>query len=189
MMQLEPGNGITLCRECHLKPHAAFNRRPDLELPMDYEVGDDCDVVACCFAALAEDAKGRGLQSDDYYFLSQSALRTFKKLQGIDPDLEFPGTLVEQACLIWQQTSRPTLELIARANGIPLPAGLIQRHGTTVLQIEGGELAVFSIGPGGFDPFSSAQKRAGPVVAKRRATGQIGAVDTPPPHRGNHERR
>ncbi|WP_414676703.1 HNH endonuclease [Longimicrobium sp.] len=37
--RLQTGNGITLCRLCHRKPHEAFNQRPDLRLPMDAQGG------------------------------------------------------------------------------------------------------------------------------------------------------
>lgn len=59
-MQLEFGNGITLCRSCHRKPHEAFNRRPDLTLPMDYEGGDNIDLAAALFYALGEDRRSAG---------------------------------------------------------------------------------------------------------------------------------
>jgi hypothetical protein len=135
-MQLEFGNGITLCRSCHREPHEAFNRRPDLTLPMDYEGGDNIDLAAALFNSLGEDAKERGLLCDEYYYVSDSALRTFKRLQCIDPDLEFPGYRVEQAYLIWRQTSRAVLHLLLEANGVMLPPDLIQTGPLTIISAD-----------------------------------------------------
>ena len=67
------------------------------------EGGDNIDLTACFFNALVEDARKRDLLCDEYYFLSDSALRTFKRFQCINPDLKFPGYRVEQAYLIWRQ--------------------------------------------------------------------------------------
>jgi hypothetical protein len=136
-MQLEFGNGITLCRSCHREPHEAFNRRPDLTLPMDYEGGDNIDLAAAFFNALGEDAKARGLLCDEYYYVSDSALRTFKRFQCIDPDLEFPGYRVEQAYLIWRQTSRAVLRLLLEANSATLPPDLIQTGPSTIISMDG----------------------------------------------------
>lgn len=52
MMQFETGNGITLCRQCHREPHVAFNGRPDLMLPMDYQGGENLDLVTIFFMLL-----------------------------------------------------------------------------------------------------------------------------------------
>ena len=136
MMEVEPGNGITLCRSCHREPHEAFNRRPDLTLPMDAEGGDNIDLTACFFNALVEDARKRDLLCDEYYFLSDSALRTFKRFQCINPDLKFPGYRVEQAYLIWRQTSRAVLRLLLEANGAKLPPDFIQTGPFTVISID-----------------------------------------------------
>src|SRR5688572_2190001 len=35
------GNGITMCRTCHHRVHAQFNRKPDLSQPLGAEHGDD----------------------------------------------------------------------------------------------------------------------------------------------------
>jgi len=136
-MQLEFGNGITLCRSCHGERHEAFNRGPDLTLPMDYEGGDNTDLVAALFNALSEDAKMRGPLCDEYYYLSDSALRTFKRFQCIDPDLEFPGYCVEQAYMIWRQTPRPVLRLLLERCGATLPPDLIQTGPFTIISMDG----------------------------------------------------
>src|SRR5258708_7783410 len=41
----DPGNGITLCRECHAAPHEAFNSRPDMSLPTDAQGGENIDLM------------------------------------------------------------------------------------------------------------------------------------------------
>jgi hypothetical protein len=137
MMQFETGNGIALCRSCHSEPHAAFNGRPDLQLPMDAQAGENIDLLASLFAALCEDARRRSLASDSYYYVSNSALRTFKNFQGISPDLPFPGSRVEQAYLIWRQTPRAVLKYLLEANGIALPPNLIQLGPITALRAAG----------------------------------------------------
>ena len=136
MMQLDPGNGITLCRSCHREPHQAFNRRPDLNLPMDAEGGDNIDLTAAFFYALGEDARQRELLCDHYYFISDYALDTFKRFQCINQELEFPGYRVEQAYLIWRQTSRPVLRCLLEANGATLPPDLIQTGPFTIISMD-----------------------------------------------------
>ena len=56
----ETGNGITLCRECHGRVHAEFNGRPDLNLPLGAEQGDDQGEWAFLFGLLRNDAIRRG---------------------------------------------------------------------------------------------------------------------------------
>ena len=136
MIQLDFGNGITLCRACHREPHEAFNRRPDLTLPMDEEGGDNIDLSAAFFYALGADAKERDLLCDKYYFISDYALGTFKYFQCIDQTLEFPGHRVEQAYLIWRQTSRAVLRSLVEANGATLPSDLIQIGEVTIISMD-----------------------------------------------------
>lgn len=106
---------------------------------MDEEGGDNIDLAAAFFYALGRDARDREVISDEYYFISDFALRTFKKLQGIDRDFEFPGYRVEQAYLIWRQTSRPVLRALMEANDATLPSDLIQI----------GQLAIIGMDEGG----------------------------------------
>jgi hypothetical protein len=103
---------------------------------MDAEGGDNIDLTACFFNALAEDARTRELLCDEYYFLSDSALCTFKRFQCINLDLDFPGYRIEQAYLIWRQTSRSVLRLLLEANGATLPPDLIQRDQFTVISMD-----------------------------------------------------
>jgi hypothetical protein len=80
----ELGNGITLCRECHDRVHAEFNRRPDLTLPLGAEQGDDQDEWAFLFGLLLEDARGRCVEQDEFYFLGDHMLRFFVRCQGYE---------------------------------------------------------------------------------------------------------
>ena len=78
----ELGNGISLCRVCHRKVHATFNRRPDLVAPLGAEHGDDQDEWAFLFGILLDDAVDRGLDPDEFYFIGDHMLRFFVKAQG-----------------------------------------------------------------------------------------------------------
>jgi hypothetical protein len=132
--RLQRGNGITLCGDCHRAPHEVFNRRPDVRQPMDAEGGDDNDLITQYFGWLLADARERGLLREDYYFLHDRVLQTFKELQGLRPDLVLPGTSLEQAYLIWRQTPARMLGALMEANGFErLPDDFIQLPGLTVL--------------------------------------------------------
>ncbi len=124
--RFEPGNGISLCSTCHSELHAEFNRRPNLQLPMDAERGENIERMVELLEYLASDAQDRGLLGDRYYYLSDDYLRTCKRFQSIDPDLVFSGCRLEQAYWIWKQSPRATLNAVMRANGIELPRNLIQ---------------------------------------------------------------
>jgi len=103
---------------------------------MDSEGGDNIDLAAAFFSALCEDGKKRELLCDEYYFVSDPALCTFKRFQCIDLDLEFPGYRVEQAYLIWRQTSRAMLRCLVEANGVTLSPDLIQTGPFTVISTD-----------------------------------------------------
>jgi hypothetical protein len=135
--RFETGNGITLCRVCHAEPHAAFNGRPDMTLPMDFEGGESIDLMISLFGHLSSDARSRGLLCDQYYFVSDGALRTYKNFQGISTDINFPGVRLEQADLIWRQTPRSTLSVLAKAFGFELPSNFIQLGPFTAFDSEG----------------------------------------------------
>jgi hypothetical protein len=111
------GNGITLCYECHREVHAGFNGRPDLSLPMDAQGGEKIATMQRLYGALYEDAEDRGLERDDFYFVSDPVLGRFKALQGFPRRTSFPGSRIRQAFLIWWQCQRPIAETIAAANG------------------------------------------------------------------------
>ena len=77
-------NGVTLCRACHRIPHAVFNRAPDLSLPFGAENGDDQDEIAYLYGALYDDAKKRGIDQDEFYFIPDRMLSFFVKVQGYE---------------------------------------------------------------------------------------------------------
>jgi hypothetical protein len=115
-MRFATGNGITLCGSCHEEPHDVFNRKANLQLPMDAEGGENLELVLAFLHYLVEDARSRGLLRDDFYYFSDQDLIVLKKLQSVDPELQFPGSRLEQACLIWDQTPHCMLEAIFNAN-------------------------------------------------------------------------
>lgn len=66
--RFQTGNGITLCNSCHRESHKAFNRKPNLELPMDAEGGENIELLTAFFDILLSDAKRRHLLRDDFYY-------------------------------------------------------------------------------------------------------------------------
>jgi hypothetical protein len=131
--RFQTGNGITLCKSCHRDAHKAFNRKPNLELPMDAEGGENIDLLIAFFSILLSDAKHRHLLRDDFYYLSDQVLQVFKMLQGFAPTTHFPGNRLEQAFLIWRQTPRNTFKAILGAIGIVPPEDFIQTGAFTSL--------------------------------------------------------
>ena len=113
--RFQTGNGITLCKACHCQPHEAFNRRPNLDLPMDAEGGENIDLLTEFFGRLCDDAKSRHLLRDDFYFLSNEVLAMFKLAQGFEPNQYFPGFRIEQAFAIWNQCPQNTLLALLKA--------------------------------------------------------------------------
>jgi len=113
--RFQTGNGITLCRVCHRQPHEAFNRKANLELPMDAEGGENIDLLTEFFGRLLDDAKHRNLLRDDFYFLSDDVLARFKLAQSFEPNTHFPGTQLEQAFTIWNQCPQNTLIAVLKA--------------------------------------------------------------------------
>jgi hypothetical protein len=76
----DTGNGITLCHQCHRKIHERFNGRADLDSPLGE--GDDQDEWAFLFSLLLEDAIARGLNEDEFYYISDNMLKFFVNIQG-----------------------------------------------------------------------------------------------------------
>jgi hypothetical protein len=133
--RFQTGNGITLCGDCHREPHRVFNRRPNLQLPMDAQGGENIELLFSYYCTLADDATSRGLlHRDDFYFFSDQFLAKFKLFQSIEWDVPIPGTRLEQAALIWRQTPRCTMNAILEANGFPpVPRNFIQTGSSAVL--------------------------------------------------------
>lgn len=131
--RLQRGNGITLCDDCHREPHEAFNGLPDINQPMDAQGGDDNNLIARYFGLLLADSTVRDLSRHDFYFLHDRVLQSFKELQGFKPDVVFPGTPLEQASLIWNQTSPGVRGAIMKVNGFDhLPGDYIRIPGVTI---------------------------------------------------------
>lgn len=129
--QYLPGNGITLCRDCHRKAHDGFNRKPDLSQPVDAQGGEKLALMERLYSLLLSDALCRGMLDDQFYFLSDEVLGFFRRMQGY-PDLNpSPGSRLEQAYLILAEPERPMVNAILEANGLPagggplLPGGFI----------------------------------------------------------------
>lgn len=119
--QFQTGNGITLCRDCHKEVHCGFNGRPDLSLPVDAQGGEKLPFMERLYSILVDDAIDRGLMGEDFYYLSDEVLRSFKTMQGYDPETQFPGSRVEQAYLILAETENHVRSAIAAANGFRMP--------------------------------------------------------------------
>jgi hypothetical protein len=113
--RFQTGNGITLCKVCHRQPHEAFNRRPNLDLPMDAEGGENIDLLTEFFGRLLMNAKRRNILRDDFYFLSDEVLARFKLAQGFEPDYYFAGFRLEQAFAIWDQCPQNTWVAVLEA--------------------------------------------------------------------------
>jgi hypothetical protein len=128
--QFLTGNGITLCRTCHREMHRGFNARPNLALPVDAQGGEKLALMERLYSILTDDAVERGLMREEFYFLSDEFLASFKRMQGYDPTTYFPGSRVEQAYLILAELELGMRRAMAEANGVPmideplLPGGL-----------------------------------------------------------------
>ncbi|MFZ6772331.1 HNH endonuclease [Undibacterium sp. SXout7W] len=131
-LRYQTGNGITLCRACHKEPHANFNRRPNLALPMDSEGGEKIDLFTGFLGALVIDANIRGVQKESYYHFDDEALITFKQFQGIPDKATFDGPRIEQAYRIWNQTPRGMLEAILKSVGVKVENTYVQDETITM---------------------------------------------------------
>lgn len=82
--KFELGNGVSLCRSCHWKLHAQFNGKPKAGEPLNAQGGDDQDEMAFLYGLLADNADERGLDHDQFYFISDEMLSFFNQWQGYD---------------------------------------------------------------------------------------------------------
>lgn len=120
--QFQTGNGITLCEACHREMHRGFNARPNLSLPIDAQNGEKLELMERLYSILADDALERGLIREEFYFLSDRILALFKRMQGYDAAVSFPGSRIEQAYRILAEGELATRLAIAGANGVPMTA-------------------------------------------------------------------
>jgi hypothetical protein len=120
--QFQTGNGITLCSKCHKLIHRGFNRRPDLSLPVDAQNGEKLSCMGRLYSILTDDAVNRGLIREDFYFLTNELLEFYKRMQGLESGVNFPGLPIEQAFLILSETEFPLRQAIAKANGVNIPS-------------------------------------------------------------------
>jgi hypothetical protein len=111
--------------------HGGFNGRPDLSLPVDAQGGEKLPLMERLYSILVDDAIDRGLLCEDFYYLSDEVLRSFKTIQCYGPETQFPGSRVEQAYLILAETEHHVRSAMAAANGIRiqespmLPGGML----------------------------------------------------------------
>jgi hypothetical protein len=128
--QFQTGNGITLCATCHQEMHRGFNGRPDSSLPVDAQGGEKLAAMERLYCLLTDDSVERGLEREDFYFLSDELLAFFKRMQGYDASTFFPGSRIEQAYLILAECEMHTRRAILKANGFTvadhpvLPGGI-----------------------------------------------------------------
>jgi len=133
-LKFQTGNGITLCKVCHKEPHANFNRKPNLELPMDEEGGEKIDLFTGFLGALITDSKIRNIPHQEYYNFDNHSLSVFKEIQGISEVASFPGSKLEQAYQIWNQTPRGMLDAMLKSAGVTLPEDYIQDEMITMFK-------------------------------------------------------
>lgn len=122
----ELGNGVKLCRACHRIPHAIFNRAPDLSLPFGAENGDQ-DEIAYLYGALYDDAKKRGIDQDEFYFISDRMLSFFVKVQGYEELFELVGygqvSRIRMAHEIWRWMPECFYAALGQSLGVDLLPG------------------------------------------------------------------
>lgn len=80
----QPGNGVTLCHECHELQHSTFNGRPDMSMPVDAEGGDNLDEAFIYLDCLVRSADARGLNHDEFYYIDDHMLFFFMRLQSCE---------------------------------------------------------------------------------------------------------
>jgi len=119
--QFETGNGITLCSRCHRETHEGFNGRPDLAQPVDTQGGEKLQKMERLYSILTDDAVERELIREEFYFLSDQTLASFKRMQGYPIDTYFPGARVEQAYLILAECELGIRRSALEAGDMPMP--------------------------------------------------------------------
>jgi len=87
---------------------------------VDAQGGEKLALMARLYGILVNDAVERGLMQDDFYFLGDKILGSFKRMQGYAEVAEFSGPHIEQAYLILAQPELQVQRAIAKADGFPL---------------------------------------------------------------------
>lgn len=134
-----PGNGITLCDECHKEAHEGFNGRPGMEMPMDQQGGEKIERLAELYAALANDSVAKDYRAQAFYYMTKDVLKKYKELQGFEPRHKFAGTRIQQVATIWRSPPQGPTEAFLRANfqkGLPASTKIfrIDTEGTSIEQ-------------------------------------------------------
>jgi hypothetical protein len=116
----QPGNGITLCLECHDRQHAKFNRSPDSSMPVDAQGGDNLDDAFYYFDSLIKNANEQKLNHDDFYYIDEHMLIYFMQLQGCEHMKIFlkneKYSKLEIAHEIWRTSPPNIIRTLMRAN-------------------------------------------------------------------------
>lgn len=116
----QPGNGITLCYECHERQHATFNRKPNLRLPVDAEGGDNLDDSFVYLDYLIESARAQGFDHDEFYYIDDHMLFFFIRLQECDHMRSFVGnekySRLQIAREVWRTSPPSMVAALVRAN-------------------------------------------------------------------------
>lgn len=116
----QPGNGITLCYECHERQHATFNGKPFLGLPVDAQGGDNLNDSFVYLDRLIESADARGHEHDDFYYIDDHMLFFFMRLQQCEHMRQFVGdskyTRLKIAHEVWRTSSPSMVTALIRAN-------------------------------------------------------------------------
>lgn len=116
----QPGNGITLCYECHESQHVEFNGRPDMSMPVDAEGGDNLDDAFRYLDSLIISANDNGHEHDEFYYIDDHMLIFFMRLQGNEHMQKFiyddRFSRLEIAHEVWRCAPPSMMEALARAN-------------------------------------------------------------------------
>lgn len=116
----QPGNGITLCHECHELQHSIFNGRPDINMPVDAEGGDNLDDVFVYLDCLIKSADMQGLDHDEFYYIDDHMLLFFMRLQCCEHIYKFVRlgkySRLSLAREIWRTSPPNMLAALIRAN-------------------------------------------------------------------------
>ncbi len=117
--RFEPGNGIALCRACHMEVHEKYNGAPDMGAPMDFQGGENVERMVYLLSLLVLRARkieplNGGLLA---YYLSDSYVLASKRFQGFADDAEFSGIPLEQVYDIWRMSPVGLLKAVMTSNG------------------------------------------------------------------------